>query len=110
MQRKKAFSRYEYFKQLGEGNGIDSIEPRDREDVLNDPNSSLVQFPQDNESRMIMHLYNTTPLEHGAHGVVGFNYHALKDNIKWNNMSQKIYVPILLRCISSYLEASSKKE
>lgn len=41
-------------------------------------------------------------------GLMGFNYVALKDAIKWKGLKPKKYVPILLNCMVAYLEGKSR--
>ena len=89
--------------QKGEGNGIDKFDERDRQSVLDDPNSTIVEIPKSLECRMIVYMFNNSQFEYGMNGLQGFNYLSLKDTIKWNNLHPKDYVPILQRCMNNYL-------
>lgn len=73
---------------------------------MNDPNSSIAALPTDPESKAVIDIFNTTALEHGMTGLAGFNYHSLKDNIKWRDMEVKKYVPLLQNCMAAYLQGS----
>lgn len=93
---------------MGEGIGIDSLHERDRDNVINDPNSTIIASPSDPEGKMIVEIFNSTPLEYGMAGLMGFNYIALKDTIKWRGLKVKEYVPVLLNCMTAYIEGKSR--
>ncbi len=78
--------------------------------MVNDPHSTIVPLPTHPESVAIIYIYNTTALEYGPHGLAGFNYLSLKDNIKWRGMSPQLYVPILLQCMANYIAGSRNRK
>ena len=94
---------------MGEGTGIASFSERDREEILNDPHSTIVDFPRDSESRMIVEVFNSTVTESGFSGMSGFNYMSLKDNLRWRGLSRKKYVPLLLNCMIEYLNGAHRR-
>ena len=66
-------------------------------------------LPADPESKAIVDIFNTTALEHGMTGLAGFNYHSLKDNIRWRGMTVKKYVPLLQNCMAAFIQGSKDK-
>ena len=101
---------YEYFFQLGSGEGIDSFHQRDKEEVLNDPHSSIVAKPNDEESLVIIYIFNSASLEYNMGELSGFHYLSLKDSIRWTGLSVKKYVPILLNCMTKYIQGTNKSK
>jgi len=43
-------------------------------------------------------------------GIEGFEYLALKDAIKWQNLSIKKYVPVLFSCINYFIKGKQTKD
>jgi len=100
---------YSFLEQRGAGNGIDSIEERDKEATLNNPSSKILDYPKDIESLILLRIFTNTPFEYGQNGIVGFNYSALKDQIKWNGLSRKKYINSLLTAVNYFIKGINSK-
>jgi len=64
-------------------------------------------MPTDQESLVIISIFNSTPLEYGM-SATSFNYTALKDFIRWKGLKAKDYVPILLECFNAWQKGKAK--
>ena len=61
------------------------------------------------ESQVILMVFNNTGFVYGTHGIVGFVYDDLKDNIRWAGLPLKKYVPKLKSCLNYYLRGVGEK-
>lgn len=56
-----------------------------------------------------MRIFNNTPFIFNEGKIIGFNYDALKDNIKWNGLKKKKYIPLMLTFINHFIGGLSKR-
>lgn len=57
---------------------------------------SKVIVLEDEESFIVSRIFLRVPFEYGFNGPVGKKYEAIKDFLKWNELSVKYWTPILL--------------
>ncbi len=96
-------------EQRGAGKGIDSIPKRDREATLANDSNTIVDYPKDMLSLVVLGIFSNTPLTYGQHGITGLNYQALQDQIKWAGLSRKHYTNILQTCVNYYIKGYNSK-
>ena len=57
-----------------------------------------------------MYVFKTTQRQYTQGHMVGYNYDHLKDNLKWNGMKPKTYVPLLMQMLNKYIEKTPAKK
>lgn len=98
-----------YLEQLGTGKGYDSVPERDREQVANDPHSKIARPPEDVVSKLLMRIFHNTPFIYGQHGITGYNYEGLKDQIKWTGLRPKDFVNVLHTMLNRFIKGTQNK-
>ena len=58
---------------------------------------------------MLLRIFDATPLTFSDGRPTGYIYEALKDQLKWHNMSRKEYVPVLLGMFSYFIKGLNSK-
>ena len=84
-----------------------SLDERDKE-VLNNPLSKIVTFDDDDmEVKIIQHIFKQLHFKYSGFNKkpVGFDYMQLKDNLKWNGLKAKDYVPLITQMFYSYVKS-----
>ncbi len=71
--------------------------------MTSDPHSKIVSAPTDQRGITVSNLFFTIPFIYGQNGLTGFDYAALKDVLKWNNLSVKDFVPLFLSAMNHYI-------
>jgi len=73
------------------------LEPNERAEMKENPLSKIVFFDDDEELFVITRLFLQVPFEHGAMGVVGKRYDAIKDILTWHDIDLKTWVFMMHR-------------
>lgn len=65
---------------------------------------------QDIEAQLIMYIFGSLDFEYGGMGgkPTGFKYQPLKDNIKWNGLKPKEYIPLIRKMFITYVNNIQK--
>jgi len=64
---------------------------------MQNPLSKIVTFDDDEEFYLLSRVFLQIPFEYGFSGIVGKQYQATKDFLKWNNFKVKKWVSIVLQ-------------
>ena len=66
-------------------------------------------MPTDQESVILLQIFNNTPFTFGQNGINGFNYQALSDNLRWAGLSRKKYTSVMLSCCNMFIKGTQSK-
>lgn len=58
----------------------------------------------------IVSIFKSTSYEYGMSGVTGFNYHHLKDNIKWHGLKPSKYTNLLYSMLNNFMRGQSNSK
>jgi len=97
-------------EQKAQGNGVDSLDERDKESVIDDPFSLIVAAPTDMKSIVALNIFHSTQFTYGMNGINGFNYEHLRDNCKWYRVSKKEFIPLLMSMLNYYIKGINSKK
>ena len=58
---------------------------------------------------MAMHMYSNVQKLSNGNGGSEINYLHLKDLLKWNKLSKKTFIPLVMSCHNSFMNGISKR-
>jgi len=76
------------------------------EALVSNPISKIVYFPKDDiEANLLMYVFKSLKFEYSQMSgqIISYNYDKLKDNLKWNGLDKKSYVPLIDAMFSRFL-------
>ena len=76
---------------------------RDRESVINNPNSLIVDIPKGDIYYLLLSIFHSTQKLYDGGRLSGYDYLSLKDLVKWNGLKPKRYIPTLIDMMKSYM-------
>jgi len=70
--------------------------------------NKIAVLPKDERYHAITEVFRITPKQYTANGIlIGFEYIALKDFLKWSGLDPKKYTSILINCINQFIKGNN---
>jgi len=86
------------------------LHERDRESVINNPNSLIVDVPKGDIYYLLLSIFHSTQKIYDGGRLSGYDYLSLKDFVRWNGLTPIIYIPILIDMMKNYMNGSRNSQ